>query len=183
MRLERLEVRVGVLRPVLRVDEAVKAVAAPVVLVLVGDLDLRRRAEQAPGNEDPVSGTLRDERASVDGEAADLAAAEVQEEVSPLRDREAKAGDPAVGPLPGLEVQVQGVRDAAEPQGPRRGLGPRQDVGAGGSVQTALRQAARSTRLSLGLAVIPGIRPRFAMGRPSISLMSAVKSMGLAPEM
>ena len=47
VRLERLEVRVDVLRAVLRVDEVVEAVAAAVVLVLVGDLDLGRRRQQA----------------------------------------------------------------------------------------------------------------------------------------
>ena len=31
--------------------------------------------------------------------------------------------------------------------------------------------------------MIPGIRPRFAIGRPSISLMSPVKSIGVAPLM
>lgn len=37
------------------------------------------------------------------------------------------------------------------------------------------------TRLSLGLGVIPGILPRLAMGLPSTSCRSAVKSIGLAP--
>jgi len=38
-------------------------------------------------------------------------------------------------------------------------------------------------RFSLGLGVRPGIRPRLAMGRPSISLRSPLKSTGLAPLM
>jgi hypothetical protein len=39
----------------------------------------------------------------------------------------------------------------------------------------------RNTSFSLGLEVMPGILPRLAMGFPSTSWMSAVKSMGLAP--
>ena len=38
-------------------------------------------------------------------------------------------------------------------------------------------------RLSLGLWVMPGIRPLFATGLPSISFMSIVISIGLAAEM
>ena len=45
------------------------------------------------------------------------------------------------------------------------------------------RHSARATGRSLGLSVRPGIRPRFAIGRPSISLMSPVKSIGVAPLM
>src|SRR6185312_7052969 len=45
------------------------------------------------------------------------------------------------------------------------------------------RYAARSTDFSRGDSVIPGIRPRLAIGRPSISLMSPVKSIGVAPLM
>jgi hypothetical protein len=36
---------------------------------------------------------------------------------------------------------------------------------------------------SRGDSVRPGIRPRFAIGCPSISLMSPVKSIGAAPLM
>jgi hypothetical protein len=43
-----------------------------------------------------------------------------------------------------------------------------------------LRQASRSTGSRRGLGVVPGIRPRLAMGRPSISFRSPVKSIGLA---
>ena len=39
------------------------------------------------------------------------------------------------------------------------------------------------TRLSRGLGVIPGILPLLAIGSPSNSCRSAVKSMGLAPLM
>ena len=127
--------------------------------------------------------TLRLQGPPVDGETGHLAAAEVQEEIPLAGHGEAEAGDAVVGLAAGREVEVQGVRHAANAGCPGRCLGPGQDVGAGGPAQTALRQAARSTRLSLGLAVIPGIRPRFAIGCPSISLMSPVKSMGLAPEM
>ena len=45
------------------------------------------------------------------------------------------------------------------------------------------RQGARSTGRSRGEGVRPGIRPRFAIGLPSISLMSQVKSIGVAPLM
>ena len=45
------------------------------------------------------------------------------------------------------------------------------------------RQAARSSGLRRVDGVGPGIRPRLAMGRPSISLMSPVKSIGAAPLM
>ena len=45
------------------------------------------------------------------------------------------------------------------------------------------RQRARSTGWSRGDSVRPGIRPRLAIGRPSISLMSPVKSIGVAPLM
>ena len=39
---------------------------------------------------------------------------------------------------------------------------------------------AYTIRLSLGLGVMPGVRPRLAIGLPSISCRSAVKSIGLA---
>lgn len=119
---------------------------------------------------------------SVDREPGDLAAAEVQEEVAPAGDRETQPDGTAVGRAAGPQVEVEGARDAPDARGPGRGIRPREDVAAAGA-QPALRQAARSTRLSLGLEVIPGIRPRLAIGRPSISLMSPVKSIGLAPEM
>ena len=45
------------------------------------------------------------------------------------------------------------------------------------------RNGARSTGCSRGDSVMPGIRPRLAIGRPSISLMSPVKSIGDAPLM
>ncbi len=45
------------------------------------------------------------------------------------------------------------------------------------------RYADRSTGFNRGESVMPGIRPRLAIGRPSISLMSPVKSIGLAPLM
>src|SRR5207344_2828741 len=51
------------------------------------------------------------------------------------------------------------------------------------SGQISACQPARSTGRSRGLSVRPGIRPRFAIGRPSISLMSPVKSIGAAPLM
>jgi hypothetical protein len=43
------------------------------------------------------------------------------------------------------------------------------------------RQSDRSTGRRRGDAVRPGILPRLAIGRPSISLMSPVKSIGVAP--
>ena len=42
------------------------------------------------------------------------------------------------------------------------------------------RYGMSSIRSRRGFSVRPGIRPRFAMGRPSISFRSPVKSMGLA---
>ena len=120
---------------------------------------------------------------AVDGEPLDRPAPEVQEEVAVARDREAQVGPAAVGRPSGREIQLEGIGDPADARGPLDRLGPGQDVRPGGGVQTALRQAARSTRFNLGLAVVPGIRPRLAIGRPSISLMSPVKSIGLAPEM
>ena len=42
---------------------------------------------------------------------------------------------------------------------------------------TSWRYRARSTGLRRGERVMPGIRPRLAIGRPSISLMSPVKSI------
>ena len=45
------------------------------------------------------------------------------------------------------------------------------------------RQLLRSIGCSRGDSVTPGIRPRLAIGRPSISLMSPVKSIGVAPLM
>ena len=45
------------------------------------------------------------------------------------------------------------------------------------------RQSDRSTGRRRGDGVRPGIRPRLAIGRPSISLMSPVKSIGVAPLM
>ena len=65
-----------------------------------------------------------------------------------------------------------------------RGIGIRDLVLHGGMVpRVQSRQVARSSVWSRGLAVIPGMRPRLAIGLPSISLMSPVKSMGVAPEM
>ena len=43
--------------------------------------------------------------------------------------------------------------------------------------------APRSTGRSRGESVRPGMRPRLAIGTPSISLMSPVKSIGVAPLM
>lgn len=57
----------------------------------------------------------------------------------------------------------------------------RMNCPAGG--QSCARQSARMTGRRRGLAVVPGIRPRLAIGRPSISLMSPVKSIGVAPLM
>ncbi len=51
------------------------------------------------------------------------------------------------------------------------------------SAAYASRYAARSTDTSLGDSVRPGMRPRLAMGVPSITLMSPVKSIGVAPLM
>src|SRR5438093_617756 len=45
------------------------------------------------------------------------------------------------------------------------------------------RQRPRSIGRSRGESVTPGMRPRLAIGRPSISLMSPVKSIGVAPLM
>src|SRR3954454_3672137 len=44
-------------------------------------------------------------------------------------------------------------------------------------------QSRRSTRCNRGLGVSPGMRPRLAIGLPSISLRSPVKSIGVAPLM
>ena len=52
----------------------------------------------------------------------------------------------------------------------------------GGSNQPS-RQSSRRTGRRRGDSVRPGMRPRFAIGRPSISLMSPVKSIGVAPLM
>ena len=123
------------------------------------------------------------ELATVDDEALDRPAAEVEEEVPLARDGEAEVGQSAVRGRAGDEVQVERVRDPADPPGPGPRLGLREDVGARRGVQAPLRQVVRSTTCNLGLGVSPGIRPRLAIGCPSISLMSPVKSMGLAPEM
>ena len=66
-------------------------------------------------------------------------------------------------------------------------------VGPGGSLPRDADRARRVTgaeakqrymmRSSRGLAVTPGVRPLFAIGLPSISWMSAVKSLGGALEM
>ena len=45
------------------------------------------------------------------------------------------------------------------------------------------RHDRRSTSRKRGLSVSPGIRPRLAIGRPSICFRSPVKSMGVAPLM
>ena len=47
----------------------------------------------------------------------------------------------------------------------------------------ALAVGRQVDRLSRGESVSPGMRPRLAIGRPSISLMSPVKSIGVAPLM
>ncbi len=119
----------------------------------------------------------------VDHETLDLAAAKVEEQVAGAGHREAEARTAAVRRAACLEVQLERVGDPPDAGGAGDRLGPREHVGAGGPVQAPLRQAARSTLASLGLGVMPGIRPRLAIGRPSISLMSPVKSIGLAPEM
>ena len=130
-----------------------------------------------------MAGALRGHLAAVDGQALDGPAPEVQEEVALAGDGEAQASPAAIGRPAGLEIDLEGAGDAADAPRPGDRLVPRQEVRAGARAQVALRQEARSTRLSLGLDVVPGIRPRLAIGRPSISLMSPVKSMGLAPEM
>ena len=109
--LERLEVRVEVLRAVLGIDEVVEAVAAAVVRVLVDDLDLGRRRPGGRRQHDPVPGPLRRDSMPVDDAAA---------RSSPPRKSRKRSPSPVTGKrrrarpryvvTARLEVQLEGVR-------------------------------------------------------------------------
>ncbi len=140
---ERLEVRVAVLLPVLGIDETMEPVPGRVEPALVSDSQRHARLEQGGREQDAVPSSVRTRRSTIDGEAADRPAPEVDEErLAGVGEREPERAITPVALIAGPKLEDQVVADVGDARGavPRFLVG--EDVAGGGLGQHRLGHGA-----------------------------------------